>query len=478
MARAVDVRREQLLAGLQARLGRGEDLDRLTWPLEKLHAARDERLRAVVTHARQHSPWHAERLRDVDVSTLSGDDLRGLPVMTKADVVAHWDDIVTDRRLTREAAERELERLETPDAEAQPFWCDDFLLMSTGGSSGEPTVVPWDLDGWMEMCAVVMRYGRWLQQHAPAGSGAEVQSGPWVQATIGSSHRRSMSRRLSSFLANPYVENHELPARAPIADTVATLASVQPDGLFGYSTALTMVAFEAMEGRLAVGPKMVGASSEPLTDAMARYLERAFGVAPSNTYAVTELGALAARDFPGISGLALVEDVAVYEPMQRAAHGARRPAGPGEMSDTLIVTPVLNRALPLIRYELDDRVAIDADGPGGPWTGRGIRLGGRLEAELAWPDGPPVDPAAIARAAELHPEVLDLAITQQPRGVRVQLWLADPPVGLLDRMRAELTAAVMAARPDAEVVVEAIDRPDELPRTDAGKRRRVVRLPG
>jgi hypothetical protein len=108
----------------------------------------------------------------------------------------------------------------------------------------------------------------------------------------------------------------------------------------------------------------------------------------------------------------------------------------------------------------------------------GARLDGHDEAELTWPDGPPVDAAAVVRAAALHPEVLDLAITQESRGVRVQVWLDAPPEGLLDRLRAELTAAVIAARPGADVVVEAVDDPELLPRTDAGARRTIVRLPG
>jgi hypothetical protein len=45
-------------------------------------------------------------------------------------------------------------------------------------------------------------------------------------------------------------------------------------------------------------------------------------------------------------------------------------------------------------------------------------------------------------------------------------------------LRAELTAAVIAARPGADVVVEAVDGPELLPRTEAGARRRIVRLPG
>ena len=69
-----------------------------------------------------------------------------------------------------------------------------------------------------------------------------------------------MSRRLALFLTNPMVENHELPANADIGATVAALDELQPDelqpdGLFGYSTALTMVACEARADVCASHPR-------------------------------------------------------------------------------------------------------------------------------------------------------------------------------------------------------------------------------
>src|SRR5579871_65597 len=92
---------------LQAFLGQipGET-DKLTQPLAQLHGLRDARLRALVRTARTRSPWHAARLRHVDPDTLCGDDLSAIPPMTKADLMAHWDEIVTDRRLSLDLANR------------------------------------------------------------------------------------------------------------------------------------------------------------------------------------------------------------------------------------------------------------------------------------------------------------------------------------------------------------------------------------
>jgi phenylacetate-coenzyme A ligase PaaK-like adenylate-forming protein len=471
-------RRVELMSSLGERLA-GAEVERVTWPLERLHALRDERLRAAVGHAKQHSRWHAARLAHVDVDALTADTIDCIPIMTKDDLREHWDDIVCDGRLTQAGARAELDRLEASGGQPM-FWHDDYIVMSTGGTSGVPTIVPWDVAGWMDMAAIVMRYGAWLQREAASapstGSDAAASPARWIQATIGSSHHGSMSRRLATFLANPMVENHELPANAELAETVATLDEIRPDGLFGYSTALTMVACEARAGRLHVAPKMVGASSEPLTDAMAAYLTSAFGVEPSNTYAVTEVGALTARDFPGTPGLVLVEDLAVYEPMCELPDGGWRRADEGEWSDALVVTNVLNKALPLLRYAVEDRVIIDPTGPGGPWTGRRIRLGNRLFAPLRYGDVV-VDAGRLLQQVLDHDDVLDAAIVQIRRGVRVEAWFGEHPPGteataILER--AVASALKSDALVDAQVEVVVVEHPAELPRTPAGKRRPVV----
>ena len=93
-----DADRQRHLHAFAERLA--DEAERLTWPLERLHRLRDERLRALVRTAKARSPWHAQRLAGVDVDALTGADLAAIPTMTKTDVMEHWDEIVTDRRLT------------------------------------------------------------------------------------------------------------------------------------------------------------------------------------------------------------------------------------------------------------------------------------------------------------------------------------------------------------------------------------------
>ena len=74
-----EVDRQRHLRRFAARLR--DDAERLTWPLERLHRLRDERLRALLRAAKARSSWHARRLGDVDVDAIGGGDLSGLPTM-------------------------------------------------------------------------------------------------------------------------------------------------------------------------------------------------------------------------------------------------------------------------------------------------------------------------------------------------------------------------------------------------------------
>ena len=85
MRQTEDEHRARLAASLAAQLPR--EIDRVTWPLEQLWALRDQRLRELIWHAKSHSPWHAKRLKHIDPTTLSGDDLSAIPAMTKADLM-------------------------------------------------------------------------------------------------------------------------------------------------------------------------------------------------------------------------------------------------------------------------------------------------------------------------------------------------------------------------------------------------------
>jgi phenylacetate-CoA ligase len=58
-------------------------------PLSELKALQQERLRKLLKHAKSHSPFHAERLKNIDVSNATLETLHEIPILTKSDLLTH-----------------------------------------------------------------------------------------------------------------------------------------------------------------------------------------------------------------------------------------------------------------------------------------------------------------------------------------------------------------------------------------------------
>ena len=121
--------RQRHLATLMTRMP--EHLQRLRWPAERLRQERRDRLRDLLRVARASSPWHRERLAGVDPDGFEEADLAGLPPMTKDDLMANWDRVVTDRRLTLELVEGHL-----AGVESDTYLFDELHAVASGGSTG------------------------------------------------------------------------------------------------------------------------------------------------------------------------------------------------------------------------------------------------------------------------------------------------------------------------------------------------------
>lgn len=90
----------------------GELIDRLDWPAERLAEHRRAELRRLLRTARAASPWHRKRLGDIDADAVDEHKLADLPVMTKDDLMANFDEIVTDDRLRLDVVDAHLDGLD------------------------------------------------------------------------------------------------------------------------------------------------------------------------------------------------------------------------------------------------------------------------------------------------------------------------------------------------------------------------------
>ncbi|WP_448609812.1 hypothetical protein [Geodermatophilus sp. URMC 60] len=169
---------------------------------------------------------------------------------------------------------------------------------------------------------------------------------------------------------------------------------------------------------------------------------------------------------PGEAVIELASDLAVVEPVD--AEG--RPVPPGTPSARVLVTNLMNRTQPLIRYEFDDRFVVQPDA-----GGRGhlrVTVEGRADDVPRFP-GVTLHALTLRSALVATPEVVEYQVRQTSRGVHAAVVAAGAldRDGLADRLRAALAGAGLR---DPVVTVETVPAIPVDART--GKAKRFVPL--
>ena len=163
-------------------------------------------------------------------------------------------------------------------------------------------------------------------------------------------------------------------------------------------------------------------------------------------------------------------DLHVLEPVDRD----RRPVAAGVLSDTVLLTNLVNPTLPLIRYEITDRVrVIDEPCPCGCTFTRIDDIEGRLDHVFTYADGTVVHPHVFRSPLSQVPEVVEYQVRQTATGADVDIRLAGPGRPRRAGRVALSTHLHEAGLADPEVSLQVVTHGD---RTPAGKPRRFVPL--
>ncbi len=219
---------------------------------------------------------------------------------------------------------------------------------------------------------------------------------------------------------------------------------------------------ERLSGSLDIEPRVVVIVSEVLTDDASIRIETAWAK-PVDMYASPEVGVVAIGSRDDV-GLHVCEEAIVAVVYDRGA-----PVPPGMPGSKVLLTNLVNRAQPFIRYELADSVVLAAgpDPSGRPYD-RIQRVDGRSDDVLALP-------AADGGLVSVHPYVLRAPFTLLPEVVQYQIVHRSDEllVRVLPRRRsasdlvARVEAAVQRAVADAgariDVSVVAVDRIEREP---------------
>lgn len=438
--------------------GVGEHLERLNWSADRLHDERTKRLRALLTTAQSRSEWHRRRLAGVDPAAIEADDLRALPVMTKADLMNHFDEIVTDPRVTLSQVDAHVATLER-DA----YFLGDLHAVASGGSSGVRAAFVWGWDAWAQVQLALLR-----RQISDRLADPELAARPPVTMAVVAERAAHITSALAQTFASDAIQVRRFPVTLPLQEIVAGLNAAEGDGLATYPSMLATLVAEARAGRLQIAPRRIVTMAEPLLPEIRAAAQATWDAPVANLWGTSEAGITAIGCFRD-AGMHVSDDQVIVEPVDASGN----PVPPGVRSAKVYLTNLINPLLPLIRYEIDDEVTVLAEPcPCGSAFTRVADVQGRADDMFVYPGGVAVHPHVFRSRLAREAAVVEYQVRQTAGGAEI-LLRASGAVDT-DRLALDVSDALTGVGCDRPLVSAALV--DALPRLGTGKLQRFVPL--
>lgn len=439
-------------------------------------ALQRKRLARFLAKIRAESPFYAERLRGVDLADF---DLGRLPTLTKPEMMANFDRLVTDPRLRL----GDLEAFTADPARLGQWYLGEYSVTRTSGTQGQTAVVVQDR-AMMELLFALQLGRGGVFPATPAQALRRVlRRARLAVLTIGQGFYPSAAGMaysppaLGAFVNRLWIQQIE-----PIEEVARRLNHFQPNILLAYANVLELLAHEELAGRLrlraAGNLRQVIQFSEPLSEATRRLVERAFGLPVTNNYALGECMGLSSG-CPQGHGMHLNADWAMLEVVDRQ----NRPVPPGQPGAKALVTNLYNTVQPFLRYEVEDVVTLGRSPcPCGNPLPLILKVEGRND-EILWVEGPeglrPIHPYVILDVLDECPEV---GLFQLVQTARNRLLLRVAPVRnralAPEQLRARLLERLARHRVGAAIQVDVEVDEHLAPDPRSGKLRRITTLVG
>lgn len=286
------------------------------------------KLKQLLQTAVAHSPWHARRIVAAGVdpdagASLTFEDLRRIPTMTKQDARENVDEIVWRG---------------VPGGAFQ---------YNTGGSSGQP---------------LIFHYGRWRQASDAAG---RIRARRWWGVDVGERevylwgapvelNKTDRVKTVRDRLLNQLVLNAFEMSPAQMNSYVEAIRTFNPKCLYGYASSVALLAAHAEARGLKLrlpALRVVCTTGEPLYPHQRELIARVFGVPVANEFGSRDVG-FTAHETPHGQMLLMSESI-ILEVLREDGTSAE----PGETGEA-VMTGLCSDAQPFIRYRTGDMLKL------------------------------------------------------------------------------------------------------------------------
>jgi phenylacetate-CoA ligase len=337
------------------------------FPLERLRELQLARLRTLLTHAQKNCPFYSERFSrtGLDIRDIKSlEDLRRLPVLEKSDIQNHRDEMIAAN------------------------WPKNNLLHNiTGGSTGAPLSFYLSRDRKMSRFAATWRHNGWAGCHL----GDKVA---WIWGASRDRRPNSFKARLRNLFVDRllYLDTGHL-TEETLAGFHLALERFKPKTIVAYARSAVLFAQYLSSRKLTpFRPRSIITSAEVLEPDDRATLERVFGCKVFNRYGCREVSVIAS-ECEAHQGLhTMAEGLYVEVVPLKGATGLRN-----SRTGSILVTDLLNLAMPLIRYRIGDLGEWeDGNCPCGRSLPRLRHIAGRVTDFLVGADGRAVSGAFLS----------------------------------------------------------------------------------
>jgi phenylacetate-CoA ligase len=288
----------------------------------QLEELQEHRLRALLDHAYRKCPFYRKRfdgagLHTEDIHRLN--DLAAFPCLEKLDIQTHGREMI-----------------------AEDWPRKDLIADQTGGSTGRPISFSYGNERKCSRKAAAVRHNRWAGWDVGVkvamvwGAPQDLPKATWRARLRNSLLDRQLFLDCGHLREDNLLHFHR------------SLKRFRPRILAGYAQALALLARFLRDRRLqAYQPHAIVASAEVLSNDDRTLLEDQFGCPVFNRYGCREVSVVAS-ECDAHQGLHTMAEGLLVEIVNNAAA-----ARAGEMG-TILITDLLNFAMPLIRYRIGD----------------------------------------------------------------------------------------------------------------------------
>ncbi len=292
----------------------------------------------------------------------------------------------------------------------------------------------------------------------------------WIGLGIGREDRLFMMS--AGYLERPLppIRSTFIPVQMPMDETIEQFRQLAPTAVIGSVESIALLAVELRRRDVPErsGVRRVFPFGQTLSHQLRGMIESGFPAVIFNLYGATETNWIG-QECEAHDGLHVNVDRVIVQVAKMGRPD--EPAAPGELGE-VIVTSLLRRSTPFIRYRLEDAAAIDPSPCRcGRQTPRLKSLEGRVQDFLISTTGDWVAPGVVAIDLSAGQDaILDHRVVQEePRRVRVSI-VPGTTFATSDYERIE--QVMRRHLGDVSVVTELVD---EIPREPSGKRRRIFR---